>query len=147
MAAMKVLYIFLILIPFLANCCHGGETSSYTRSTVSSTDMPAEAFPSPSGYNAPEQVHITQGDRGGRGVIISWVTPDERHPDVVRYWSANDPSDVKTSHSQISTYRYYNYSSGYIHHATIRKLEVCMLHLMLIILRSLGVQMNQTRLA
>ncbi|XP_010678957.2 purple acid phosphatase 6 isoform X1 [Beta vulgaris subsp. vulgaris] len=85
--------------------------------------MPAEAFPSPSGYNAPEQVHITQGDRGGRGVIISWVTPDERHPDVVRYWSANDPSDVKTSHSQISTYRYYNYSSGYIHHATIRKLE------------------------
>lgn len=109
--------------------------------------MPAEAFPSPSGYNAPEQVHITQGDRGGRGVIISWVTPDERHPDVVRYWSANDPSDVKTSHSQISTYRYYNYSSGYIHHATIRKLEVCMLHLMLIILRSLGVQMNQTRLA
>ncbi|XP_048501684.1 purple acid phosphatase 19 isoform X2 [Beta vulgaris subsp. vulgaris] len=86
--------------------------------------MPAEAFPSPSGYNAPEQVHITQGDRGGRGVIISWVTPDERHPDVVRYWSANDPSDVKTSHSQISTYRYYNYSSGYIHHATIRKLEV-----------------------
>ncbi|XP_021740821.1 purple acid phosphatase 5-like [Chenopodium quinoa] len=121
--AFKVPLFILVILCITTSFCHAGKTSSYTRSTDASVDMPATAFPSPKGSNAPEQVHITQGDRGGRGVIISWMTPNERHPNVVRYWKAYDPSDVYTAHSQIFTYRYYNYSSGYIHHATIKKLE------------------------
>ncbi|GAB4848511.1 hypothetical protein Ancab_003218 [Ancistrocladus abbreviatus] len=81
-----VILILLLNLPFL---CYGGITSSYVRQKYASTSMPLEAFPPPPGYNAPEQVHITQGDRGGRGMIISWVTPVKRHPNVVKYWKAD----------------------------------------------------------
>lgn len=72
------------------------------------------------------QVHITQGDSGGRGVIISWVTPLMRHPNFVTYWAAEGKlkNEKITVSAKISSYRFYNYTSGYIHHATIKKLEV-----------------------
>ena len=75
------------------------------------------------------KVHITQGDYDGRGVIISWVTPVIKHPDVVSYWAAGAEGKHKhkhkhTVHSAITAYKYYNYNSGYIHHATIKGLEV-----------------------
>jgi hypothetical protein len=69
------------------------------------------------------KVHITQGDYDGRAMIISWVTPQERHPSVVTFWAAGSKHKHK-SHSSISTYRYFSYNSGYIHHATIKHLEV-----------------------
>ncbi|KAL2892950.1 Purple acid phosphatase 25 [Bienertia sinuspersici] len=104
--------------------CHAAKTSGYTRSTNASADMPAEAFPAPPGFNAPEQVHITQGDCGGRGVIISWVTPYKNdYASIVRYWKACDPKHVFKARSRVYTYSYYNYTSGFIHHATIHKLE------------------------
>ncbi|KAK6924430.1 Iron/zinc purple acid phosphatase-like C-terminal domain, partial [Dillenia turbinata] len=69
-------------------------------------------------------VHITQGDHVGRSVIVSWVTPMAQHPDTVRYWAAEGKDKHKhITHSMITTYRYFNYSSGYIHHATIKRLE------------------------
>ncbi|KAL9831386.1 Purple acid phosphatase 19 [Arabidopsis thaliana] len=82
--------------------------------------MPLETFPPPAGYNAAEQVHITQGDHDGRGMIISWVTPlNEDGSNVVTYWIANsDGSDNKSAIATISSYRYYDYTSGYFHHAT-----------------------------
>ncbi|KAL9294009.1 Purple acid phosphatase 11 [Arabidopsis thaliana] len=82
--------------------------------------MPLEIFPPPAGYNAAEQVHITQGDHDGRGMIISWVTPlNEDGSNVVTYWIANsDGSDNKSAIATISSYRYYDYTSGYLHHAT-----------------------------
>jgi len=126
MAAQAMTYIPCILLCIFAWVCHAGKTSPYIRSTDASVDMPAHAFPPPRGYNAPEQVHITQGDRGGCGVIISWVTPLQPYPNIVRYWKANDPGKtVHETYSRITSYRYYNYTSGYIHHATIKKLEVC----------------------
>ena len=73
------------------------------------------------------KVHITQGDYDGRGVIISWVTPVMKHPDVVSYWAAGAEGKRKHKHkvhSLTTTYKYYNYNSGYIHHATIEGLEV-----------------------
>ncbi|XP_010113480.2 purple acid phosphatase 25 [Morus notabilis] len=89
--------------------------------------MPLDAFPSPKGFNAPEQVHITQGDYVGRSVIISWVTPIKKYPNTVRYWE-----DGKHGHGHkhkhiaraiTTTYRYYNYTSGFIHHATVKRLK------------------------
>ncbi|THG11964.1 hypothetical protein TEA_022861 [Camellia sinensis var. sinensis] len=69
------------------------------------------------------QVHITQGDHEGRSMIISWVTPVEKYPNVVTYWEASTKHLHKLhTHSEITTYRYYNYASGYIHHATIKDL-------------------------
>jgi len=72
------------------------------------------------------QVHITQGDNAGRAMIISWVMPlNEDGSNVVTYWIASsDGSDNKNAIATTSSYRYFNYTSGYLHHATIKKLEV-----------------------
>ena len=72
------------------------------------------------------QVHITQGDHNGRGMIISWVTPiNDDGSNVVQYWVADgDESTKKSAEASTSTYRYYDYASGFLHHATIKKLEV-----------------------
>ncbi|KAL9299813.1 putative Acid phosphatase [Arabidopsis thaliana] len=68
-------------------------------------------------------VHITQGDHAGRGMIISWVTPlNEDGSNVVTYWIASsDGSDNKTGIATTSSYRYFYYTSGYLHHATTTK--------------------------
>ncbi|ESR38829.1 hypothetical protein CICLE_v10027113mg [Citrus x clementina] len=117
-----LLTLLLLLLLNIVGICNGGVTSRYVRKAEPSVDMPLAAFPPPPGFNAPEQVHITQGDHDGRSVIVSWVTPDEKYPNVVTHWEANSKRKHKT-HSIIKTYRYFNYSSGYIHHATIKRLK------------------------
>ncbi|KAG6774671.1 hypothetical protein POTOM_022033 [Populus tomentosa] len=112
------------LILGFAEIANGGITSSYVRNDDLSLDMPldSDVFRVPPGYNAPQQVHITQGDHEGKGVIVSWVTPDERGSKTVLYWAEN--SELKNSADGfILKYRYFNYTSGYIHHCTIKDLE------------------------
>ncbi|VYS52713.1 unnamed protein product [Arabidopsis thaliana] len=107
-----------------------GITSTHVRVSEPSEEMPLETFPPPAGYNAPEQVHITQRDHAGRGMIISWVTPlNEDGSNVVTYWIASsDGSDNKSVIATTSSYRYFDYTSGYLHHATIKELETIQLH-------------------
>lgn len=69
------------------------------------------------------KVHITQGDHVGKAVIVSWVTEDEPGSNAVRYWSKNS-KQKKLAKGKIVTYRFFNYTSGFIHHTTIRNLEV-----------------------
>lgn len=60
----------------------------------------------------------------GKGVIVSWVTPDEPGSSTVLYWAEN--SQLKSrADGFVLTYKYFNYTSGYIHHNTINNLEVC----------------------
>lgn len=68
------------------------------------------------------KVHITQGDYLGKGVIVSWVTMEEPGSSTVVYWSENDQKKKKKG--KYTSYKYYNYTSGYIHHCTIKNLEV-----------------------
>lgn len=72
------------------------------------------------------QVHITQGDHSGRGMIISWVTAlNEDGSNVVTYWIAGgDGTDNNSAIATTSSYRYFDYTSNYLHHATIKGLEV-----------------------
>ncbi|KAE8690640.1 Purple acid phosphatase [Hibiscus syriacus] len=51
--------------------------------------LDSDVFRVPPGYNAPQQVHITQGDHDGKAVIVSWVTEDEPGSSAVLYWSEN----------------------------------------------------------
>nr|GLL48826.1 purple acid phosphatase 1-like isoform X1 [Ipomoea trifida] len=121
-------------------------------SDIDDMPLDSDVFRVPPGYNAPQQlsalisfavgfsnlnfnlakdvfemnlvlkVHITQGDYEGKGVIISWVTPEEPGSKTVVYWAEN--SSVKRSaDGVVVTYKYYNYTSGYIHHCTIKDLE------------------------
>ncbi|KAA8536066.1 hypothetical protein F0562_028544 [Nyssa sinensis] len=105
--------------------CNGGITSSFVRKVEKTVDMLLESdvFRVPSGYNAPQQVHITQGDHVGKGVIISWVTMDEPGSDTVLYWSEKSKQKNKAK-GIVVTYKFYNYTSGYIHHCTIKNLKL-----------------------
>lgn len=71
------------------------------------------------------QVHITQGDYVGRGVIVSWVTPVEPGSDLVLYGPASDKSKYQ-AHARLTTYKFGNYTSGYIHHCKLKNLDVSM---------------------
>ncbi|KVI10706.1 Iron/zinc purple acid phosphatase-like C-terminal domain-containing protein, partial [Cynara cardunculus var. scolymus] len=56
-------------------------------------------------------VHITQGDHEGKAVIVSWVTADEPGSSTVIYWP-EDGTQKDQATGQITTYNYYNYTSG-----------------------------------
>lgn len=118
---------FVIVVIFVLNVaelCNGGVTSTFVRKVEKTIDMPldSDVFKVPSGYNAPQQVHITQGDDVGKGVLVSWVTMDEPGSNTVLYWSGNS-KQIKKARGKITTYKFYNYTSGYIHHCTIINLE------------------------
>lgn len=117
--------------------------------------LDSDVFKVPPGYNAPQQVllslfplfffdlflkclnfcwfvdfivfkvHITQGDDVGKGVIVSWITMDEPGSNTLVYWSGHSKL-IKKARGKITTYKFYNYTSGYIHHCTINNLEVCL---------------------
>ncbi|KAG8368198.1 hypothetical protein BUALT_Bualt15G0020300 [Buddleja alternifolia] len=104
--------------------CNGGITSSFVRKVEMTEDMPldSDVFKGPPGYNAPQQVHITQGDHEGKAVIVSWVTVDEPGSNTVMYWAENSDHKNKAN-GKMTKYKFYNYTSGYIHHCTIKKLK------------------------
>ncbi|CAF2247752.1 unnamed protein product [Brassica rapa subsp. narinosa] len=122
---MKIFMLSILLLS-IATLINGGITSKYVRQAQPANEMSLETFPSPAGHNAPEQVHLTQGDHNGRGMIISWVTPlNLDGSNVVTYWIASNGSDIKRRKKKASTssYKFYDYSSGFLHHATIKNLE------------------------
>lgn len=59
----------------------------------------------------------------GKGMIVSWVTMDEPGSSTVLYWSENSKLQNKAK-GIVVTYKFYNYTSGYIHHCTITNLKV-----------------------
>lgn len=69
------------------------------------------------------KVHITQGDHEGKAMIVSWVTMEEPGSNTVLYWIENSKHKNKAQ-GKVNTYKYYNYTSGYIHHCTIKDLKV-----------------------
>lgn len=106
------------------NFGNAGTTSTFTRKEWPSIDIPLdnEVFAVPKGYNAPQQVHITQGDYDGKAVIISWVTTDEPGPSRVQYGTSEKNYEF-TAEGRITNYTMYQYKSGYIHHVLVDGLE------------------------
>ncbi|XP_010489216.1 PREDICTED: purple acid phosphatase 10 [Camelina sativa] len=122
------LFSYVLVLCFVLNSlvllCNGGITSSFVRKLEKTIDMPldSDVFRVPCGYNAPQQVHITQGDVEGKAVIVSWVTQEAKGSNKVVYWKENSSKKHK-AYGKTNTYKYYNYTSGYIHHCPIRNLE------------------------
>ncbi|CAN8232475.1 unnamed protein product [Cochlearia groenlandica] len=102
----------------------GGITSSFIRSEWPAIDIPLDhlVFKAPDGYNAPQQVHITQGDYDGKAVIISWVTPDEPGSSKVRYGEVEGKHEFVAQGTH-SNYTFYEYKSGFTHHCLVSGLE------------------------
>lgn len=71
------------------------------------------------------KVHITQGDYEGKAVIVSWITADEQGSSSVQYFAENNSKLVRHADGIVLSYKFYNYTSGYIHHCTLTNLEVC----------------------
>ncbi|KAE8730388.1 Purple acid phosphatase 2 [Hibiscus syriacus] len=119
-----VAIVFVALVLSSADLCNGGKTSIYARKPEKTGDMPlhSDVFRVPSGHNAPQQVHITQGDHVGKAVIVSWVTQDEPGSNTVVFWKENSNEKRKTE-GEVKTYKFHKYTSGYIHHCIIRNLE------------------------
>ncbi|GMJ07731.1 purple acid phosphatase 26, phosphatase-under producer 3, PURPLE ACID PHOSPHATASE 26 [Hibiscus trionum] len=114
----------LILILAIVEKGSAGITSTFTRSKWQSFDIPLDhkVFEIPKGYNAPQQVHITQGDYDGKAVIISWVTPDKPGTSRVQYGTSEKKYDF-IADGTVTNYTFYNYKSGYIHHCLVDGLE------------------------
>lgn len=101
-----------------------GQTSSFVRSEFPAVDIPIDSneFAVPKNQFSPQQVHITQGDYDGKAVIVSWVTfTDPGNSEVVYGTSPN--SYNHSAQGKTSNYTYYDYTSGYIHHCLLDKLE------------------------
>ncbi|KAE7997684.1 hypothetical protein FH972_002294 [Carpinus fangiana] len=121
----------LVLLAFISfvllssvNSRNAGITSTFIRSEWPSVDIPLDndAFAVPKGHNAPQQVHITQGDYDGKAVIISWVTADEPGPSKVQYGTSTTRYDF-FAEGTVRNYTFYKYKSGYIHHCLIDGLK------------------------
>lgn len=117
----------VILCVLLSSVVYGdaGITSSFIRAEWPAIDIPLDhhVFKAPKGYNAPQQVHITQGDYDGKAVIISWVTPDEPGSSKVLYGPVQGKYDF-IAQGTYTNYTFYKYKSGYTHHCLVSGLEV-----------------------
>ncbi|XP_073150383.1 bifunctional purple acid phosphatase 26 [Henckelia pumila] len=118
----------LLLSTFVLYSCISSAsaslTSAFVRNEWPSVDIPLdnEVFAVPKGYNAPQQVHITQGDYDGKAVIISWVTADEPGSNTVRYGLSEGKYEF-TADGTFQNYTFYNYKSGYIHQCLVDGLQ------------------------
>ncbi|KAL1192300.1 Purple acid phosphatase 10 [Cardamine amara subsp. amara] len=120
----SIVLVLCLVLNSLVLFCNGGITSRFVRKLEKTIDMPldSDVFRVPPGYNAPQQVHITQGDVEGKAIIVSWVTQEAKGSNTVLYWKQNSSKKLK-ARGKTYTYKFYNYTSGYIHHCPIRNLE------------------------
>lgn len=125
-AKLLVLLITIIISTnSLSNGVNGESiTSSYVRVDPPSTDIPLDdtIFAAPEAYNAPQQVHITQGDYDGKAVIISWVTPHLHGSHTVYYGTEQGKYTLKAKAFNTS-YSFKGYKSGQIYHCVVDGLE------------------------
>lgn len=121
LAALPLLFVLLVTIFVRSNA---GHTSHYTRKLEAAVDIPEDSpiLAPPPGYNAPEQIHLTQGDYEGKAVFVSWITPSA--PDVSEvYYGTEKGNYTYTATGVMTTYRFFNYSSGFIHHVVLANLQ------------------------
>nr|XP_043628276.1 purple acid phosphatase 2-like [Erigeron canadensis] len=119
-----ILIMVMVVLKSSSNVVEGGFTSSFIRKTEKTIDMPmdSDVFSTPPGYNAPQQVHITQGDHVGKAMIVSWVTMDEPGSNTVVYWAQNSKRESK-GEGMLTKYSYFDYTSGFIHHCNLTHLK------------------------
>lgn len=116
--------LLLVAVAVFAGRCEAGTSSSFERKIEGSVDMnfDSDVFAVPPGYNAPQQVHITQGDHDGKAVIVTWVTMDKAGSNKVWYGKSENNLDFSAK-GKYTRYKFYNYTSGYIHHCVLKNLE------------------------
>ena len=69
------------------------------------------------------KVHITQGNMDGSEMIISWITNDEPGTNTVLYGTSKYNLSFQAE-GRVNQYKFFNYTSGFIHHCTLKNLKV-----------------------
>uniref|UniRef100_A0A0D3BDY7 Purple acid phosphatase N-terminal domain-containing protein n=1 Tax=Brassica oleracea var. oleracea TaxID=109376 RepID=A0A0D3BDY7_BRAOL len=112
-----VLLFLCLVLDSLVLFSHGGTTSSYVRRLQATVDMPldSDVFRVSPGCDAPQQETLKE-------VIVSWMAQKARGFNTVLYWKDHSCKMLK-AHGKSKTYKFYNYTSGHIHHCTLRNLE------------------------
>lgn len=118
-----LLFLSVILL-YYVDKAFSGVTSSFVRTEWPAVDIPmdSEEFAVPKDLNAPQQVHITQGDYDGKAVIVSWVTVTDPGTNEVLYGRSEHTYD-HSAQATTTNYTYFDYKSGFIHHCLIDGLE------------------------
>ncbi|KAG6509293.1 hypothetical protein ZIOFF_034686 [Zingiber officinale] len=113
--AFPCLRLLVVLTLGSVTFCDGGITSSFSRKLQKSVDMPldSDVFRVPSGHNAPQQVTFCNA---------VFLTSDEPGSSKVLYGTDKDHLH-KSAQGKHTRYKFYNYTSGYIHHCTIHHLQ------------------------
>ncbi|KAL0438488.1 UNVERIFIED_CONTAM: Purple acid phosphatase 2 [Sesamum latifolium] len=98
--------------------CEAGLTSSYVRNNGLSEDMPldSDVFKEPPGYNAPQQ-----GIMKAEVSLSLGLRPMNQAQ--IQCSIGLQIAKSRTAHGVVVQYKYYNYTSGYIHHCTIKNLD------------------------
>ena len=69
-------------------------------------------------------MHITLGDQEGTAMTVSWVTASELGNSTVKFGEKPDPEKMERRAEGTHTrYDYFNYTSGFIHHCTLKHLK------------------------
>ncbi|XP_047311190.1 bifunctional purple acid phosphatase 26-like [Impatiens glandulifera] len=120
----QLLFTSFLLLSYVGTGGSAGVTSSFIRSEWPAIDISVdnEILAVPKGYNVPQQVHITQGDYDGRGVLISWVTADAPGSNNVHYGLKEKKYDF-SAEGKVTNYTFGTYKSGYIHHCLVSDLK------------------------
>ncbi|KAI4376693.1 hypothetical protein MLD38_014427 [Melastoma candidum] len=119
----RLLYLVVVCLSSVSSG-FARRTSAYIRSEFPSVDIPVdnEVFAVPKDSNAPQQVHITQGDYDGKAVIVSWVTANDSRSSEVVYGTVQNKYD-HSAKGRMTKYTLYKYESHYIHHCILNDLK------------------------
>jgi hypothetical protein len=113
-------YLFFLLLLLLGWLLSGKEKK---RSNLSSPEPDGMMMTTTTNGFLQTQVHITLGNQDGTAMMVSWVTPNELGSSTVMYGGAPGKLDLR-AHGTHTRYDYFNYTSGFIHHCTLKNLKV-----------------------
>eukprot|EP00262_Sarcandra_glabra_P011340 TRINITY_DN2722_c0_g2_i1.p1 TRINITY_DN2722_c0_g2~~TRINITY_DN2722_c0_g2_i1.p1 ORF type:complete len:442 (-),score=8.10 TRINITY_DN2722_c0_g2_i1:147-1472(-) len=112
------LHALTFFVPYFLICC---QASQYARPPPRPIISTAHVYSD----QHPQQVHISLV--GSDHMRISWITDDKHIPSLVEYGKISGKYDLSAA-GEHTTYRYFFYTSGKIHHVTIGPLDPAMIY-------------------
>ncbi|CAA3021661.1 purple acid phosphatase 18-like [Olea europaea subsp. europaea] len=113
----KLIMMVVLLVLALATATATAFTAEYVRPPPRKT-LHFPWNPKPSSH--PQQVHVSFA--GDKHIRVTWVTNDESSPSIVEYGISPKNYSFKAQ-GESTSYSYFLYSSGKIHHTVIGPLE------------------------
>ncbi|KAJ8639114.1 hypothetical protein MRB53_015808 [Persea americana] len=75
--------------------------------------------------NEDQGLDYVKSETIGRSVIVSWVTPSAPGSNIIQYGKVYSKTEFEARSNDAISYKFYNYTSGFIHQCIIDNLEAC----------------------